>query len=1025
MELFKLFGTIAINNDEANQAIDDTVGKAKTSGSDLDRILKKVSSAVAKAFSIKAITDFGIQSVNTLQGFEDSMLKVQALSGATADQYQQLSDAALHYGSTTAWTSQNVADAMGYMALAGFDTNEILSATPGVLSLASASGEDLATVSDILTDAMTGFGDSASDATRYADVLATTQAKSNTTVGMLGEAFTYVSSLAGTYSYSLEDVSTALGVMANAGVKGSMAGTSLSSVITRLGTNTSGARDAIEELGVQFYNTDGTARPLGDVLVDLCDATANMTTEQKASLASTVAGAEAQKGLLAILNQGSSAYTDLNQKLKESSGNADEMANTLESGLGGAMRSLSSAWEGFKIKLAQKFEVPLSDLIHKLADFITGSAIPALDNFVSAITPVVEALINFGKWMQEGSAGAELLKGVIVAVTAAFTAWQTIAAAQALWTKLTSGIQNAKTAFTALNAAMAANPIGVVIAVITALVAAFVYLWNTSEGFRNFWIGAWEAIKSAFNTAVEAVSTGIQNFITWFQDFIASIEQFIADLKQGIQDKLDEIHQAWDDAWNTIQTTVEGIFSAISETVSNFVDGVQAFFQGLYEGVQAAWDTICNVVQVAILFVQELLNAAVEILMIPWNFIWENFGEALTSAWEGFKQGISDALDAISSTIQDVWNAIVEFLTPLLEAIADVFTRTWENIREMVTTVVNTVSDVIQTVWNAIVEFLTPILQGIYDTFVTTWNAVQNTVQTVVTAIQTFLQTAWNTITSLIQTAMNTIHNVIQTVWNTIKTVIQTVMTAIQNVLTSIWNTIKSIVQSVLNTIQSIVSSVWNTVKSVTTSVWNGISSTISSVINTVKNVISSGLNAAHSTVSNVFNSIRNTISNIMNGAANVVSGAINKIKGFFNFSWSLPHLKMPHPYISGSFSLNPPSVPSFGIDWYAKGGILTEPTLFSLNPKTGRASVGGEAGDEAVAPIETLLTYIRTAVGEQNGDLAARIDRLIELLQQYFTAMLENAQRGIVLDSGTLVGELAPAMDEALGEIYYRKGRE
>lgn len=996
MELFKLFGTIAINNDEANQAIDDTVGKAKTSGSDLDRILKKVSSAVAKAFSIKAIADFGVQSVNTLQGFEDSMLNVKALSGATADQYQQLSDAALHYGSVTAWTSQNVADAMGYMALAGFDTNEILSATPGVLSLASASGEDLATVSDILTDAMTGFGDSASDATRYADVLATTQAKSNTTVGMLGEAFTYVSSLAGTYSYSLEDVSTALGVMANAGVKGSMAGTSLSSVITRLGTNTSGARDAVEALGVQFYNTDGTARPLSDVIVDLCDATANMTTEQKASLASTVAGAEAQKGLLAILNQGSSAYTDLNQKLKESSGNADEMANTLESGLGGAMRSLSSAWEGFKIKLAQKFEVPLSDLIHKFANFITSSAIPALDNFVSAITPVVTALANFGKWMREGSAGAELLKFVIITVTTAFTAWQTVAAAQSVWSKLVKGIGAAKTAFTALGTAMLANPFGAAIVIIMGVVTALVYLWNTSDGFRNGVIAIWEAVKTAFTTAFEVISTGIQNFI-------ANVEEFIGNLKQGIQDKLDEIHQGWDDAWNAIQTTAQTVFDGISQTVSNFVDGVQGFFQSLYEGAQAAWDTICNVVQVAILFVQELLNAAVEILMIPWNFIWTNFGEAITSAWEGFKQIISNALDTISSTIQNIWNAIVAFLTPILQGIADTFTSIWNSILTAVQTATNTISNVLQTVWNAIVGFLTPILQGIRDTFTNSWNAIQNTIKTVVTAIQTFLQTIWNTITSLIRTAMNTIHNVIQTVWNTIK----------------------SVVQSVLNTIQSIVSSVWNTVKGVTTSVWNGISSAVSNAINTVKNVISGGLNAAHSTVNNIFNSIRNTISNIMNGAANVVSGAINRIKGFFNFSWSLPHLAMPHPYISGSFSLNPPSVPSFGIDWYAKGGILTEPTLFSLNPKTGRASVGGEAGDEAVAPIDTLLTYIRTAVGEQNGDLAGKLDALIELLQQYFSAMLDNMQRGIVLDSGVLVGELAPAMDEALGEIYYRKGRE
>jgi TP901 family phage tail tape measure protein len=996
LELFKLFGTIAIHNDEANQAIDDTVGKAKDSESSLSSTFKKVGTAVAAAFSAQKIIDFGVQSVNTLQGFEDSMLKVQSLSGATADQYQQLSDAALHYGSTTAWTSQNVADAMGYMALAGFDTNEILSATPGVLSLASASGEDLATVSDILTDAMTGFGDSASDATRYADVLATTQAKSNTTVGMLGEAFTYVSSLAGTYSYSLEDVSTALGVMANAGVKGSMAGTSLSSVITRLGTNTSGARDAIEALGVQFYNTDGTARPLGDVIVDLCDATANMTTEQKASLASTVAGAEAQKGLLAILNQGSSAYTDLNQKLKESSGNADEMAGTLESGLGGAIRSLSSAWEGFKIKLAQKFEVPLSDLIHKFANFITDSAIPALDNFVSAITPVVTALGNFGKWMREGSAGAELLKAVIIAVTTAFVAWQTVAAAQSMWSKLTKGIEGAKTAFTALGKAMSANWMGLVAVAIIGIVTAIIYLWNNCEWFRDGVTAIWEAIKTAFTTAFEVISTGIQTFIT-------SVEEFIGNLKQGIQDKLNEIHQGWDDAWNAIQTTAQTIFEGISQTVSNFVAGVQGFFQSLYEGAQAAWDTICNVVQVGILFVQELLNAAVEILMIPWNFIWTNFGEAITSAWEGFKQIISNALDTISNTIQNIWNAIVAFLTPILQGIADTFTSIWNGILTAVQTATNTISNVLQTAWNAIVGFLTPILQGIRDTFTNSWNAIQNTVKTVVTAIQTFLQTTWNTITSLIRTAMNTIHNVIQTVWNTIK----------------------SVVQSVLNTIQSIVSSVWNTVKGVTTSVWNGISSAVSNAINTVKNVISNGLNAAHSTVSSIFNSIRNTISNIMNGAANVVSGAINRIKGFFNFSWSLPHLAMPHPYISGSFSLNPPSVPSFGINWYAKGGILTEPTLFSLNPKTGRASVGGEAGDEAVAPIDTLLTYIRTAVGEQNGDLAGKLDALIELLQQYFSAMLDNMQRGIVLDSGALVGELAPAMDEALGEIYYRKGRE
>lgn len=389
MELFKLFGTIAINNNEANTAIDDTTGKAQKSEPKITSAFKKIGTAVLTYFGTKTIINFGKAITDTTASFEDGMLKVQSLTGATSEEYDKLSQAALNYGSTTAWTSKDVADAMGYMALAGFNTNEILESTSGMLSLASASGEDLATVTDILTDSMTGFGDGADQASRYADVLATTQAKSNTTVGDLGEAFTYVSSLAGTYKYSLEDVSAALGDMANAGVKGSMAGTSLSSIITRLGTNTNGARDAVEALGVQFYSQDGTARNLGDVIADLCDATSGMDTAQKAELASTVAGAEAQKGLLAILNQGSDAYNGLKDQLYNCSGAANSMATNMESGLGGAIRNMSSAWEGFKISLGEKFEKPLGNAIRKGASWLSGTATPAVVTFVT------DAINNF------------------------------------------------------------------------------------------------------------------------------------------------------------------------------------------------------------------------------------------------------------------------------------------------------------------------------------------------------------------------------------------------------------------------------------------------------------------------------------------------------------------------------------------------------------------------------------------------------------------------------------------------------
>ncbi len=182
-------------------------------------------------------------------------------------------------------------------------------------------------------------------------------------------------------------------------------------------------------------------------------------------------------------------------------------------------------------------------------------------------------------------------------------------------------------------------------------------------------------------------------------------------------------------------------------------------------------------------------------------------------------------------------------------------------------------------------------------------------------------------------------------------------------------------------------------------------------------------LNNAKTTVSNIFNNIKDGIKQKIESARDTVKNAIEKIKSFFNFSWSLPKLKMPHVSISGSFSLVPPSVPHFSVDWYAKGGILTEPTIFGFNPETGRTQVGGEAGDEAVAPIDLLLGYVRTAVAEQNAGLADSIDNLIAMLAEYLPQIL-NKNSQLVLDTGVLVGHTASAMNEELGNIYDRNGR-
>lgn len=457
-----------------------------------------------------------------------------------------------------------------------------------------------------------------------------------------------------------------------------------------------------------------------------------------------------------------------------------------------------------------------------------------------------------------------------------------------------SGVKNIGTGLKTLWGIISANPIGIIITIIGALIAVFVHLWNTSEEFRNFWINLWNNVKSIVSNVVNSVVTFLSN------------------------------------AWNSIKTTVTNVFN-----------GIKTFFESI-------WNEIKNVVQVALMFIVELVTTYFELITLPFRFIWENCKDIIIGAWNAIKSFVSNAINAVKTTITNVLNAI-------------------------------------KTVFSNI------------------WNAIKN---------------------NIITPVFNSIKSIVTNVMNSVKTVISTVMNAIKTVFSTVWNAIKSVVTTVLNSIKSVISSVMNAIKSVISNAWNSVKSTVSGAINGVKNTISNGLNSAKNTVSNVLNSIKNKFSSIMNSAKSIVSGAINKIKGFFNFSWSLPKLKMPHPTISGKFSLNPPSVPKFSISWYKHGGIMTEPTLFDYNPLTGKAKVGGEAGDEAIAPIDLLQGYVATAVASQNNTIVEALDdlfgKLFGILERYFPEFTKQ----VVLDTGVLVGELAPKMDTELGKIMNHKGR-
>ena len=324
-------------------------------------------------------------TINTQKDFEAAMSQVQAVSGADSDELEQLTKKAEEMGAATKFTATDSAEAFNYMAMAGWKTEDMLDGISGIMQLAAAANEDLGTTSDIVTDALTAFGLKASDAGMFSDVLAAASSNANTNVSMMGETFKFAASMAGSLGYSVQDVALMTGLMANSGIKASMAGTALNSIMTRLSTNTHHARDTLEELGIKFFDAQGNARPLVDVMEELRDATANMNDEQKTSVANAIAGTNSQKGLLAILNASETDYNKLANAIDNAAGASERMADTQLDNLSGSITLLQSAVDGVKISFGSR----LNHYVRDVADGLTA-AMPDVEAALSDFMDFVD-----------------------------------------------------------------------------------------------------------------------------------------------------------------------------------------------------------------------------------------------------------------------------------------------------------------------------------------------------------------------------------------------------------------------------------------------------------------------------------------------------------------------------------------------------------------------------------------------------------------------------------------------------------
>ena len=414
MNLLDLFVKISVD-DQASSQVETLSGKFKKG---LATAAKVGAAAVAAVGG--GIAALGTYAAKVGGDFEAQMSKVSAISGATGDDLQALEDKAKQLGIDTKFSATEAGQAFEYMAMAGWKTEQMLDGVAGIMDLAAASGEDLASVSDIVTDAMTAFGLSAENSTHFADVLAKASSNANTNVGLMGETFKYVAPVAGAMGFSVEDTATAIGLMANAGIKGSQAGTALRAMLSRLANPTDEVEAAMTKLNLSITNSDGSMRELDEIMADLRNGFDGFTEAEQTQIATQLAGQEAMSGLLAIVNTSEAEYNKLADAVNNADGAAKNMAATMANNLQGQLTLLKSSAEGFGLALYDKIKVPLTEMASWAVDAlnqlttafnengvsgmieaageIVGSAIGeftnALPQFASTAVEIVKSLVN-------------------------------------------------------------------------------------------------------------------------------------------------------------------------------------------------------------------------------------------------------------------------------------------------------------------------------------------------------------------------------------------------------------------------------------------------------------------------------------------------------------------------------------------------------------------------------------------------------------------------------------------------------
>lgn len=657
------------------------------------KVMQGTGAAMTKYITTPLI-GVGVAAAKVGGDFEAQMSRVKAISGATGDTFKQMKQQAIDLGAKTAFSAKESAAGMENLASAGFNAQEIMQAMPGLLDLAAVSGGDVAMASENAASALRQFGIDASDAGHVADVFARAAADTNAECNDMGYALKYAGTAAHTAGWSFESTAAAIGIMSNAGIKGEQAGTTLRGALTRLMNPTEAMYNKFQELGIAINNHDGSMKSLSEIITELREKTKGLGDDQRNSALATIFGTNALSGMLALIDAGPEKLDSLTKSLQNSDGAADEMARTMQDNANSSIEQMMGALESAAIVI-QKILAPS---IRKVADAISG----LVEKFVSAPESTQKLVVAIG-------AIAIAIGPVLYALGMLVKAFQTMKVGLGV---LGDGISLFKKLGSAIG--FLTSPVGLVIAAVALLVASFIYLWNTSEDFRNFWIGLWEGIKSAVSSAVE-----------WIQNTWKSIGEWFNNLWKSIKEGADNV-------WTTIQEApgkaADWIVSKWSETKEFFSN----IWKGIKESASEAWEGVLNILSPYVTAIKNVFQPMIDFF----TNLWTQIGSIASSAWGIIK------------------TAVMGPILLLIDLITGNFNQLKEDASMLWTTLTTNIENIITTFVDIVVGYYT----SLKDTVINIWNVLATTIKDV-----------WNSFTTWIKETTNNIVNSIKQGWNNLK----------------------------------------------------------------------------------------------------------------------------------------------------------------------------------------------------------------------------------------------------------------